>query len=46
MIGRSVGGLGAGAETEIDGGVLGRPFLAEHLPELERIVVGEKDVVS
>ena len=45
VVGRGIRRLGAGAETEINRGVLGRLFLPKHLPKLERVVIGEKDVV-
>ena len=45
VISRGIGGLGAGAEAEVDGGVFGGPFFAEELFEFERVVIRKEDVV-
>ena len=45
VIGGSIGGLGAGAEAKVDGGVFGGPLFAEQLFKFERIVIGKEDVV-
>ena len=45
VIGGSIGGLGAGAEAKVDGGVFGGPLFAEQLFKFERVVIGKEDVV-
>ena len=45
VISGSIGGLGAGAEAKVDGGVFGGPLFAEQLFKFERIVIGKEDVV-
>jgi len=45
VIGGSIGGLGAGAEAKVDGGIFGRTFFAEELFEFEGVVIGKEDIV-
>ena len=45
VIGGSIGGLGAGAEAKVDGGIFGRTFFSEELFEFEGVVIRKEDVV-
>jgi len=45
VISGGIGGLGAGAEAKVDGGVFGRTFFAEELFKFERVVIRKEDVV-
>jgi hypothetical protein len=38
-------GVSSGTKAKINGGVFRRSFLPKHLLELQRVVVGEEDVV-
>ena len=45
MVGRSRGGVGTGANAEVNRGILCGAVFAKHLLEFERVVVGKEDVM-
>ena len=45
VIGGSIGGLGAGAEAKVDGGIFGRTLFSKELFEFEGVVIRKEDVV-
>ena len=45
VIGGGIGGLGAGAEAKVDGGIFGRTLFSKELFEFEGVVIRKEDVV-
>jgi hypothetical protein len=45
VIGGGIGGLGAGAEAKVNGGIFGRTFFSEELFKFEGVVIRKEDVV-